>query len=593
MSNLFLTIFILGQNPLMNMVGRVQFQGNRTFPARTLLSIVQTRPNQPLTEVILNQDLRTLEDFYRSQGFFSVRVDKGTAVVKGKTVVTFFIQEGERTRVRAITIEGNRAFSTGKLMREIPIATGAPLTKAGVLSGVEVLRRVYLNSGYPFVSVHDSIEEQEEKFARVRFVIDEGPRCYIGAVRIRGNRRVRTATIVRTTEIKPGEIFSQRRLEGAQRRLYATKLFARALFYVSRIDSTATTASLHTELSETASVAVRFDVVEQEQRGFALGVGFETPPSRAVFSVEWEHNNFLNRGQWLIASSSFGPDLAGNYRANFDLTWRVPYFFWARVDFQTHPFFYYERFDSTTQKDYGILTGMARDMLPQLRIGIFNRLRWYQQNRPFSESGVILDTSRGVTNSVLLILTYDSRDNILDPRAGIFFQPQIELAGGPFLGNNDFFRAVVDLRYYQAIANILTLALRTAAGRAVPYGRSRIVPYYEEFSLGGSNNLRGYPERALGPDTATDGRYGPVVVNGNLELRGPYLFRWVGIVGFLDLGQVAGQRDIFLRGIEFGAGAGVRIRTPIGPVRVDWGKRLKSAPAGDWGRFYIGVLHAF
>ncbi len=587
MITLFLTVVLLGQTPGSNVVGRVQFKGNRSFSARNLLGVVSVRVNQPLNEVLLNQDVRALEEFYRSQGFFEVRVERGTEVINGKRVVTFFIQEGARTRIGGIDIKGNRAFSTDKLKRGLPVTVGAPWTRSGALAGVDTLRRFYLNSGYPFVSVHDSLEVSEG-FARVWFVIDEGPLCYIREVRVRGNKRVRTATILLTAEVKAGEIFSRRRLEAAQRRLYATKLFSRALFYVFKSDS-----ATKIDMAETAGVVVRFDVVEQQQQGVALGVGFETPPNRAVLSVEWEHNNFFNRGHWLVAGSSFSPDLSGNYRTNFNLTWRVPYLFRARVDFETNPFLNYERFDSTWQENYGVLTGMARDIGPQVRLGVFNRLRWYRQRQPTSGHSVILDTSRGVTNSLLLSVTYDSRDNFLEPRQGLFFQPQAELAGGPFRGNNDFFRAVFDLRLYQGIGNIMVVALRTAVGRVVPYGRSRIVPFYEEFSLGGSNNLRGYPERAVGPDTASSGRYGPVIVNGSIELRGPYLFRWVGIVGFIDLGQVAGQKDILLRGIELGAGAGIRIRTPIGPLRLDWGKRLKSAPLGDRGRFYIGVLHAF
>ncbi|MGQ9707670.1 MAG: BamA/OMP85 family outer membrane protein [bacterium] len=567
MSIIFALLFI-SQSPVVGKVDEVQFQGNRTFHARTLLGVVQVKPGQPTSEPLLDQEARNLEEFYSSHGFLTVKVEKGLGVIKGKRVVTFYINEGPRSKIAAIIIEGNQAFADARLRRLIQFGAGSYLNTILISAGAQALRNLYLNNGYPFVEVQDSFEPRDTAVT-VRYHIDEGPLCHIQAIRVRGNRRVATSTILKTGEIKPGERFSRSRLEQARRQLYATKLFSRSLYYVLKSDSAAD------------SVEIRFDVIEQEQQGIGLGVGFETPPNRLLFSFDWEHNNLFNRGQWLIASSSFSPDLKGNYRLNLDLTWRMPYLLWQRIDFQTQPFFYFEKLDSSRHQDYGIQTGMSRDLIPQLRLGVFNRLR------------LVADTGRGVTNSLALNLIYDSRDNLLDPKAGLYIQPLVELAGGPFLGNNDFLRIRTDCRLYQAIISGFVIAVRFAGGRVLPYGRSDVIPYYEEFSLGGSNNLRGYPERSLGPDTASSGRFGPVVVNGNLELRTPYLWRWVGLVGFFDFGQVAGQQDLRLRGFEAGTGTGIRVRTPVGPLRLDWGKRLKSAPTGDWGRFYIGILHAF
>lgn len=548
--------------------GAVKFKGNRSFSSRTLVQMVQVKPNRPVSDAALEQDARSLENFYRSQGFFDATVEKGIGVVSGKKVVTFYVNEGQRARVSEVVIQGNRAFTSARLVPLLRLSRGGYFSTGGTAASGTALRQFYLNSGYPFVQVTDSFERRDSLVV-VRFLIEEGPECYIKDVLVRGNQAVAIGTIRRTVEVKAGERFSRRRLEEAQRRLYATKLFSRVLFYVFRADSVSD------------SVLARFDVVEQEQRGVALGIGIQTPPSRALFEVEWEHNNVANRGQWLVAGSSFSPDLSGNYRVNFDVTWRIPYLFWTRVDFQAHPFFYYERLDSIRQQEYGIETGMSRDVFPQLRLSLFNRLR------------LVADTSRGITNSLALSMVYDSRDNFFEPQYGFYIQPGLEVAGGPFLGDNDFVRGIVDTRWYQALGRGVVFAVRGLAGRVFPYGRTTAVPYYEEFSLGGRNNLRGYPDRAIGPDSVFSGRYGPVIVNSSFELRGPYFFRWVGLVSFLDLGQVAGVRDIFLRKLEVGAGVGIRVHTPIGPVRLDWGKRLKAPPPGDWGKLYLGVLHAF
>jgi len=554
-------------------IEQVRFVGNRTFGAKVLVRLLQSQPGQVFNEALLERDERTLELFYYAQGFFNATAKKGVVPgKKGGVLVTFYIQEGKRSRVLGTAFEGNRVFTTERLQRVIAFLPGSFYSTDLVRRSVQGLRDYYLERGYPFVRIQDSIE-QIDTIVTVRYIIDEGPFCYIKDIKIRGNQKVRTRTILKIVEIKAGERFVRSRLEAAKRRLYATKLFSRSLYHIIPRDSSMVAGDVD-------SIVIRFDVTEQEQQGIGFGIGFETPPNRLLLTVDWEHNNIANQGQWVIAGTSYSPDFRGNYRLNFSLTYRIPYILWERIDFQTNPFFYYERLDSNHFRDYGIETRMGRDILPQLHLGIFNRFR------------LVADTARGISNSLALNLVYDTRDNFFDPGRGFYVQPVAEIAGGPLRGDNDFFRIKADCRVYQRV-NIFVLAVRCAFGRAVPYGRSSTVPYYEEFSLGGGNNLRGYAERSLGPDTTAGGRYGPVVINGNLELRSPYLFNWVGLVGFLDCGQVAGQNDLHLRGIETGAGVGIRVRTPVGPVRLDWGKRLTSAPVGDRGRFYIGILHAF
>jgi len=558
-------------------VQEVRFQGNRSFSARVLGTVVSVKPGTVVTEAAMGQDARALEKFYEGQGFFDAVVERGVGMVQGRLVVTFSINEGPATRIGQVTIHGNRAFATERLLRLLPIGNGQFLRAAGVQEAVRVLIGYYANAGYPFAKVTSTVV-RSETLATVQLDIEEGPQCYIKEVRVRGNQKVGSGSILRTAELRQGERYSQRRLYDAQRRLYATKLFYRVLFSVSRPDSASD------------SVVVRFDVVEQPARAFAFGAGFETPPLRGLVSVEWEHDNMFNRGQTVETGVQFSPDVARNYRISVDATYRVPYLFFTRIDFQTHSFFYREQIDSRCQREYGIETGMSRAVLPQLRFGMFNRIR------------LVADTAHGITNLLAFSSIYDSRDDLFDPHQGLYVQPGAEVAGGLLAGDNDFYRVTADVRVYQAIGWGFVLAARGMVGRVFPYGRTEQVPYYEEFFLGGRNSLRGYPDKSVGPDSGVGGRYGPEVINANLEVRGPYFFRWVGLVVFADGGVVTGGKDhqfdqsqsAGLRAqLEYGAGVGVRVRTPIGPVRLDWGKRLKEPPAQDWGRLYLGLLHAF
>ncbi|MCX6842282.1 MAG: BamA/TamA family outer membrane protein [candidate division WOR-3 bacterium] len=582
-----LLLCLAGQLHTGDTLEAVRFEGMRTFSSRALSQLVTVRVRRPSSENQLNNDAAALESFYQDEGFHSVRVEKQMTRGRRLPVVTFHITEGPRTRVSAIALTGNSTVGTEQLLKQLTVRPGRFFSQTALDQSVAALRTYYLNSGYPFAQVQDTVT-RTDTLATISFSITEGRLCHVSEVRVRGNRTVRTRTVLRASEIRPGEQFSQKRMQEAQRRLYATKLFYRVMFFVIA-DSGQETRTR--DQGGPDSVAVRFDVVEQAYRGVSLGAGVEIPP-RLLVSAEWEHDNLFNRGHTLVVGGEFSPTLPWSYRVGFDGTYRVPYLILTRIDFQTHPYFSYERLnDLIRQREYGIETGMTRSLVPQFTVGLTNRLLLHS------------DTLSGITNSLALSGQYDTRDDIFDPAQGLSVHVVVEGAGGPLWGDNDFYRLTGDVRWYQRLgirvrgqgagSGDFVLAMRGMAGSVRPYGRTVAVPYYEAFTLGGRSTLRGYPDRSIGPGSSPgdEYRYGTAVVNGNVELRTPYILRWVGLVGFFDVGDVG--YDFRMRVYEYGAGAGIRVRTPIGPVRLDWGKRLRNPPSGDKGRFYLGLLHAF
>lgn len=559
-------------------VRAIRFKGNHSFSSRTLLRIIATKVGSPVDELGLAHDATALRHFYQKHGFFDVQVQKTLSVLAEGQTVTFHIVEGTRARVANIEVRGNRSFPVSVLMGLLPLRRAAPFTEGIVTSAEQILREFYANSGYPFVQVDGSFT-RTDTLVDIVLDITEGPCCYIGELRVRGNETVRTATVLAVLDLRVGELYSERRLRLAQRRLYATRLFRRVLFYVLRREGGGSSVSASAERD---SIVVRFDVEEEPYRGFAFGAGFQTSPNRAMLLIEWGHENMFNLAHTLRVGVEFRPNFAGDYRLGLDVTYRVPYLGSSRYNLQFHPFFYWEKIDTLRRREYGVETGMNRQLLSHLQVGVINRIRF------------VTDTAAGRTNLLALEGTFDTRDDILDTRRGIFLHAAVEAAGGVLGGSNDFYRVSADGRTFQPLRGGFVGAVRLMAGRVFPYGRTNRVPYYEEFSLGGRNNLRGYPDRAVGPDTAPDGQvYTPRIVNGNIELRGPYAFGCLGVVGFIDCGGVGDGATLDPTGFVWTGGLGLRVKTPIGPLRADWGRRLGGTMGKDRGRFYIGVLHAF
>ena len=199
--------------------------------------------------------------------------------------------------------------------------------------------------------------------------------------------------------IRPGERYSRRRLSDAQRRLYASKLFSRVTFSVAGGDSTRD------------SVKVRFDVAEQRFRSVGLGGGGEINPGVTplwlLLAADWEHDNVLGRNHTLLLNVEYGQQIFGpRFRVGSYAAWRVPYFGRTRVDFQTRPFASFDRPDTLMQREFGIETGLSRNVLPPLTFGLANRLR------------LVADTVSSVTNSVALTGQYDTRNDVFEPTRG-------------------------------------------------------------------------------------------------------------------------------------------------------------------------------
>ena len=130
------------------------------------------------------------------------------------------------------------------------------------------------------------------------------------------------------------------------------------------------------------------------------------------------------------------------------------------------------------------------------------------------------------------------------------------------------------------------------------YGNSEDVPIFERFFAGGFGSIRGYEQRGVGPQDATthDAVGGESMLLSTLEYTIPVLDA-LKFAMFYDVGNVWLDVDDFgSSGFKSGTGVGVRIRTPIGPISLDYGYPLdtKDDKSNDkGGKFYFNVSRGF
>jgi outer membrane protein insertion porin family len=209
----------------------------------------------------------------------------------------------------------------------------------------------------------------------------------------------------------------------------------------------------------------------------------------------------------------------------------------------------------------------------------------------------IVGRAESVTQSITPGLVYDSRDSYFWPTRGSRYLANIEVAGGPFGGDNDYIKYYGEASWYKRFGSKLVSALRVRGGSISPYHDSDDAPLPDRFFLGGSNTLRGYDFRGVSPHLVyfdevakemvevTVG--GDVMLNANLELRSPIVERIYGLL-FLDAGGVWQKaEDVDVSTIRYGAGPGILLNLPIGYIQLGYGFGFNAQPADEKQGFYF------
>jgi outer membrane protein insertion porin family len=191
-------------------------------------------------------------------------------------------------------------------------------------------------------------------------------------------------------------------------------------------------------------------------------------------------------------------------------------------------------------------------------------------------------------------IVYDTRDNPFDPKKGILSGISLKAASPLLLSETNFLKLLFQGNSYHQMDKRFVLALSLRGGLAWGYNGTGELPIVERFFLGGRTTVRGYEQDTLGPK-GSDGNPtgGNAFLCGNIELRS-YLGKGIGIVTFLDGGNVWQKvQDIEFGSMKYTTGLGLRYNTPVGPLRVDYGHKLQREKGESAGELHFAIGHAF
>lgn len=612
------------RNPFIN---EIIIEGNTAFPQKELKRQMHTKEpsffaifKKPrLRQDYLRRDIGALEAFYHARGFFEAQVTLKELIYSrdGRFVdIIIEVVEGKATLVSEVEFRGNRILYIAELRKDLMLYPGVSFNPSLLDSDIYLLKTKYFDRGYLAVTIKDSVSISDYNAAIV-YTIDPGPVIAIDQIEVRGNKLTKESIIESELTFKSGEVFKLNKLLQAQRNLYETGLFTEVEMIPEHLD----TAEKHVDIG----VRVRERKSAYIEAGFGVG---NVLGSRVL--AEWGDRNLFGLGRTLRLKSeySFGifedNDLKlGNFKVKtrfyrYDGEFHQRRFWGKKLLLSLNAF--YEK-DATvepiTVRTIGVTLGSRR------RIERYTELLLSLSHERIKTEFLDESDVKSTTNMLTTNVIYDKRDFILNPRRGVYRSLQLQFAGGPLAGDNDFYTISSSAQQYlQRLGSVFAMRLRIGFADAFGDSRDRGVPIENRYFAGGGNSVRGYPEASLGPvaepATAPSVFQGGTVIGGrvlmltNAEMRFPipYLSR-IRISGvlFVDGGNVwsslrsvqmknfrliADENDVVQRDYRYSVGLGLRYNTPVGPIRLDYGIPIKREPGMDaTGRFHISLGQIF
>lgn len=474
--------------------------------------------------------------------------------------------------VHGVTFEGNTVYTSEVLTNYMALTQDQVLNSVYVGQKIQGINAAYARDGYMLAHV-DGVAVDDNGILHIRVV--EG---VVEDIIPAGNKKTRDKVITREFVQKKGKPFNKFLVRRSVERVYNLGFFDDV------------NVRMLPGNENPNNVIIEVDVLEHKTGTITLGAGYSKSDG-LVGIIEFGEENFRGTGDKFKVHWEIGGK--DNYK-NYQVSYLKP---WIDSKGTSLGFTYFNREDEYTDYNengsevaeynkksrgfnisFGRQTGeYTRDYLTlesrkdeykwddddssgyryDRNAGSGNR--WDNGSYNFAKDNYVKNNF-GRINSATWQKVYDSRDNIYEPSRGRRISYTAQWAGHGLGGDFDFYKFTAETRMYKKIGAKNVLAFRARAGFI-----QGDAPYSQLFTLGGADSLRGYED---------DQFRGKKMYNATLEFRFPLVKKVSGVL-FADIGDAWDAPNVTWydskKSFNYGVGAGVRIITPIGPVKLDYG----------------------
>ena len=580
-------------------VQEITITGNHAFSAKQLRNLLFTDTKGLFSkgfyqEKVLQEDGLALTTFYQQNGYLEaevVSVAKEFSPDQSQVVITLAVREGIRTQVADLHILGEAdAAALQKIRQSLLLEKGDPLDIRKVSQSIERLKEFYASQGYIKVAVDVSTEfTSDNSQVALTFRIAPGKKFYIGKLAIEGVFRTKAVFITRELRVREGDVYNPAKIRETVRRLNQSGLYESVTF--RRLDPKSDDPIQNMQLA----------VIETSAKDVKFGVGYSTERGLKGL-VEYADKNVFNFGGKGAARAEVSLDQKtfGIAQPKLTLQYQQPHFFTQDTTLVAVLY-------DDIQKDNASFNIERRGGRLAVRRNVTDTFAaslgyYFEQADPTNVKATAqlseLDAQILNIAGVDMQLTWDRRDDVIQPRQGGLAQLYLRTANTALGAETNFFELNAQTNAYLPLWRNFLLAGALNGKLIQPTQGAAGIPIYNRYFLGGENTVRGFSKDGVGP-AAADANGDQVYLGGdrllrlNVELRFP-IYSVLGGVIFFDAGANWLHADGFSsENIREAVGLGLRVATPVGPLRIDYGWKLDRRAGESAGDYYITIGSVF
>lgn len=543
-------------------------------------ALFQFKKNRAYSPEKLQNGLKNLEEAVQRSGFENPGVIATNLMVwtnSGAVTVDVFVVPGPRSIVRTIERVGQGSDTNQPANVQI-LQTNAIYSRMWEQDFAQSVRREQYSAGHADGRVEITQVSREfhagTNFLGLRARVFPGPVIRVGEIKFEGQKVTAESMMQRKVKIAEGDLLNPIRAEQGRYLLARLGIFD--------------------------SVELRYDKVNEEQRdviytveegkrlNFSLLAGYGSYERlRAGFEIE-QYN------LWGRAHSSRLKAVQSFKSSSADYTYTMPELLGEDFDVFLNGSGLRREEIAFTRKEFGGGAGVSRHFR-KIDTDLSVRYSYQVLNASREEIPAEFGLQEANVGSFIFDMRHDRRDNPLTPRGGYKIFSSLEIASESLFGEVDFQRLETSISYHHELSRLQWIHFGVAHGFVTTLASAaEDLPVNRRFFPGGDNSIRGYQYGEAAPRDSSGGVAGAETYTlANLEFEQGLTRTWSLVLFFDALGQAIRIEDWPVNESLFAAGVGLRWKSIIGPVRLEYGRNLNPREEDPSGTVHLSVGFPF
>jgi len=581
-------------------IAEIRILGTKVFSEGTLVGLMELTTSGWLTwytkndrysRAKLNADLETIRSYYLNRGYLEFNVDSTQVTIspdKQDISITITVTEGQPYTVTAVKLQGEFLGKEAEFRELVRIKPGAPYRAQDATDTNKAFTDRFGLYGYAFARV-EATPEIDRATAQVAITLRADPqrRVYVRRVDVSGNTRTRDEVIRREFRQFESSWYDGQKIKASR----------------DRVDRLGYFKEVSVDTNEVAGspdqVDLTVNVVEKPTGNLSLGLSFSSTEKLAL-SASIRQENVFGSGNYLGLEVN-----TSKYARSLVFSTLDPYFTIDGVSRALDLYYRTSRPFNSLGDQYQIATpgiairfGVPFSEFDTVFFGIGAETTQIKAGTSLPNAYFIYRDLYGANSSSLPLTigwARDNRDSVIAPSAGRYARVNLEWSAA---GDVQYLRSNFQVQQYVPITGRITLGLNAEVGIGKGLG-GKPYPVFKNFYGGGLGSVRVFEQNSLGVIDPT-GAYigGAKKFNANAELYLPVPGtgndKSLRVFAFTDMGNVWRETEqIHGADIRASAGLGLSWISPVGPLKMSWGKPVKSKTTDRIQQFQFQIGTAF